>query len=143
MRLLSSLEWFCFIKKKDIKEAGVHECSYPLIYYTINDYESADLQLEINQNQFLCVELSVIIPTNDESEFNTTEKVKEISVSDDRTPFPLPKECFKIILFQGAVSAQSLFDVYSRKEGFYNNSRVEYLLMKGPHQKGQCQGLIS
>ena len=48
--------------RMDIKDAFTNEISFPLIYYSVNDYELEDLHLKIHENEYLCVELSVIAP---------------------------------------------------------------------------------
>jgi hypothetical protein len=140
----------------DVKDAIMNECSYPLVYYTINDFDNEDLHLLISPGEYLCAELSITIPKVPSSEAYTraTQLVSEISIQDNSDPFPLPPNYFKITLFQGAVSFKALCDVYQqkgiaaanqmksrwRKEGSSNISRTEYVLMRGPHGKGQCQG---
>ena len=88
--------------------------------------------------------------------------------SDDLSPFPTPPETIKIILFQGAVPFLSLMDVYAQKGLAAQNSmklswsrlnssslqnsqsctklkerRTEYIMMRGPKGKGQCQVAIT
>ena len=48
--------------RMDVKDASMNECSYPLVYYTVNDFESSSLQLPISQNEYLCVELCILLP---------------------------------------------------------------------------------
>ncbi|KAJ3211706.1 Fungalysin/Thermolysin Extracellular metalloproteinase 5 [Dinochytrium kinnereticum] len=155
--------------RMDIKDAFMNEISYPLVYYTVNDYESFDLHLEIKEREYLCVELSVTLP-NDPSRRDLADEVAAISLEDDSAPFPVPAGCNKIILFQGAVPFSSLLDIYQQKglaahnqrsswgklptpgapsggrprEGSMNggpplSERTEYIMMRGPHGKGQCQ----
>ncbi|KNC97540.1 uncharacterized protein SPPG_07015 [Spizellomyces punctatus DAOM BR117] len=160
--------------RMDVKDAFMNECSYPLVYYTVNDYESHDLHLSIREKEYLCVELSVIIPDESKSDrvrkWTTTsgaEAVAAISLDDDSAPFPVPRGCAKIVLFQGAVPYTSLLDIYQQKglaarnqlrlswkkltdggiQGRKGNDspppeRTEYIMMRGPHGKGQCQVAI-
>ncbi|KAG0373224.1 hypothetical protein BGX24_011975 [Mortierella sp. AD032] len=48
--------------RMDVKEESV-ECSWPLIYYVIDDFEDSFEQLMVRDNEYLCVELAVTIPT--------------------------------------------------------------------------------
>ncbi|KAL1921214.1 uncharacterized protein VTP21DRAFT_10930 [Calcarisporiella thermophila] len=45
----------------DMKESR-WECSYPLIYYVIDDYEDMFANLVVKEGEYLCVELAVTIP---------------------------------------------------------------------------------
>ncbi|RUO95791.1 hypothetical protein BC936DRAFT_143216 [Jimgerdemannia flammicorona] len=49
--------------RMDVKESSV-ECSYPLIYYVIDDYEDMFEQLVVMEGEYLCVELAVTIPND-------------------------------------------------------------------------------
>ncbi|KAJ3095019.1 hypothetical protein HDU97_007350 [Phlyctochytrium planicorne] len=153
--------------RMDIKDAFMNECSYPLVYYTVNDYESFDLHLEIREREYLCVELSIMIPKT-ESKRDLADELASISLDEDSTPFPVPADCHKVILFQGAVPFSSLLDIYQQKGLAAQNQRsswgklpsgngggngrgrdskddkmfgdrTEYIMMRGPHGKGQCQ----
>ncbi|KAJ3037340.1 hypothetical protein HDV00_001765 [Rhizophlyctis rosea] len=165
--------------RMDVKDAFMNECSYPLVYYTVNDYESNDLHLPIYEKEYLCVELSCILPADAATALaakNTPVDVN-IPVENDDSPFPVPEGHVKIILFQGAVPYASLLDVYQQKglaaqthlrlswsklagvDGSNNNLgsggtgstshddtlpiRTEYIMMRGPHGKGQCQVAIT
>lgn len=152
--------------RMDVKDAFMNECSFPLVYYTVNDYESHDLHLPITDKEYLCVELSAVLPTSPSASLADLE----ISVEADNTPFPTPPNHNKIILFQGAVPYSSLVDIYQHKgmaaqnqlklswsklanAGNYGNdrssenasppTRTEYIMMRGPHGKGQCQVAIA
>ncbi|KAF9540480.1 hypothetical protein EC957_004053 [Mortierella hygrophila] len=48
--------------RMDVKEESV-ECSWPLIYYVIDDFEDSFEQLMVRDNEYLCVELAVTVPT--------------------------------------------------------------------------------
>ncbi|KAJ3014260.1 hypothetical protein HKX48_005242 [Thoreauomyces humboldtii] len=175
--------------RMDVKDAFMNEPSYPAVYYTVNDYESHDLHLSIRENEYLCVELSVIMPadpaiaTRDGKKWSATtgtDHIASISVEDDPAPFPVPKDCLKIVIFQGAVPYTSLLDIYEQKGLAARNQlrgvgwkklaeqaahtaaghasgaggrkgdgpsplpeeRTEYIMMRGPHGKGQCQVAI-
>ncbi|KAJ3196668.1 hypothetical protein HK101_008122 [Irineochytrium annulatum] len=164
--------------RMDVKDAFMNECSYPLVYYTVNDYESYDLHLQIQEREYLCVELSAAIPIGSNAATATppAEAIAAISLADDPSPFPVPPSCAKIILFQGAVPYSSLLEIFQQKglaaqsqmrmswgklsgNGNGNASsggrvrdgsgttsppteRTEYIMMRGPHGKGQCQVAI-
>ncbi|KAJ3312982.1 hypothetical protein HDV04_002464 [Boothiomyces sp. JEL0838] len=147
--------------RMDVKDALMNECSYPLVYYTVNDFEMDSLHLQIGPGEYLCAELSVTIPNESTSEayVKATELVSKITLEEDTDPFPLPKNHQKVILFQGAVPFKSLSDVYMQKgvaaahqvkQGWGRladptlvGPRTEYILMRGPQGKGQCQGTIN
>ena len=134
--------------RMDVKDAVMNECSYPLVYYTINDFESDTLHLPIFPEEYLCVELSVVAPKDPDLHrySEATEKVASIPINENNDPFPTPRGFEKVVLFQGAVSFQALSTVYQQKgQGNIiseqsNRHRTEYIQMKGPHGNGQCQG---
>ncbi|KAJ3065812.1 DNA repair protein rad50 [Podochytrium sp. JEL0797] len=122
--------------RMDIKDAFMNEIAYPLVYYTVNDYESTDLHLHIQEREYLCVELCVLVPNSVDS--SAFEAAKEFdvddskpngggsggngshtnstmphppSVAEDSTPFPVPDGFKKVVLFQGAVPYTALLDV--------------------------------
>ncbi|KAJ3275945.1 hypothetical protein HDV01_006812 [Terramyces sp. JEL0728] len=143
--------------RMDVKDALMNECSYPLVYYTVNDFETDSLHLQIAPGEYLCAELSVTIPNESSSEayIKATELVSKITLEEDSDPFPLPRDHQKVILFQGAVPFKALSDVYMQKgvaaahqvkQGWGRladpnsaGTRTEYILMRGPQGKGQCQ----
>lgn len=155
--------------RMDVKDALMNECSYPLVYYTVNDFESLGLQLEINQNEYLCVELCILLPQKLGLDSDYTSMTRPQSAGeksnfndlDDLSPFPTPPDATKIILFQGAVPYLSLSDVYAQKSLAAQNSlklswsklnstpdtvkvkKTEYIMMRGPRGKGQCQVAIN
>jgi Uncharacterized conserved protein (DUF2045) len=146
--------------RMDAKDPATNECSYPLVYYTINDFEVENLHSILLPNDYLCAELSVTIPDNPTSAayIEATKLVSEITLDQDLDPFPLPPNYTKAILFQGAVSFKALSDVYQqkgiaalnqmrsgwgKKENVQSEPRTEYVLMRGPHGKGQCQGTLA
>jgi hypothetical protein len=123
----------------------------------VHDFEDAELHLLIKEKDYLCVELSVTIPLEPSSAgyHNATDAVKNISIEDDSSPFPIPPEYTKLVLFQGAVPFSNLLDTYHQK-GVYaesqrtrwsamtsNEPRKEYIIMRGPNGKGQCQVAIT
>ncbi|KAJ1547174.1 hypothetical protein HK405_006492, partial [Cladochytrium tenue] len=163
--------------RMDVKDAFMNECSYPLVFYTVNDYESHDLHLAIWEREYLCVELSVLAPVGsaggsgtgtgtgageEEDYQGAAEAVAAISLEDDSSPFPTPRGFAKVVLFQGAVPYAALLDIFLQKgqaghgllhhhhqqhhRGWGHSSaagvRTEYIMMRGPHGKGQCQVAI-
>lgn len=153
--------------RMDVKDALMNECSYPLVYYTVNDFESSNVQLEINQNEYLCVELCILLPqklglNSDFTSMTRSQSEKtNFNSTQDLSPFPTPPETTKIVLFQGAVPFVSLSDVYAQKSLAAQNSvklswsklnsnpeevkikKTEYIMMRGPRGKGQCQVAIT
>ncbi|KAJ3018922.1 UNVERIFIED_CONTAM: hypothetical protein HDU68_010922 [Siphonaria sp. JEL0065] len=123
--------------RMDVKDAFMNEIAYPLVYYTVNDYESTDLHLHIQEREYLCVELSVLVPSSvasslddlmngsggdalldenglrDSGSFNVDPNPP--SVKEDSTPFPVPDGFKKVVLFQGAVPYTALLDVFLQK----------------------------
>ena len=115
----------------------------------------------IHEKEYLCVELSIILPLEDSSLTSMTRPTSASQVpllNEDQTPFPTPPNSYKIVLFQGAVPYTSLLDVWTQK-GLMQNSlklawsrfaadkppeptqshqRTEYIMMRGPRGKGQC-----
>lgn len=157
--------------RMDVKDAFMNECSFPLVYYTVNDFESHALHLTICDKEYLCVELSLTIPDIQSSGAYAaaTDAVASISLQQDNSPFPLPTGHKKVVLFQGAVSYSSLLDIYMQKGIAAQNQlknawskmskqnqppmtdalpiqddgeHTEYIMMRGPHGKGQCQVAI-
>ena len=113
------------------------ECTYPHIYYSINDFESESLHLDIAESEYLCVELSVIF---DPSSPTTSYVTENIPVDIDDSPFPTPPNKEKIVLFKGAVSYNALLDVYAQKSTLRKKEdEGEYILMRGPEGKGQVR----
>ncbi|KAJ3247899.1 hypothetical protein HDU78_002652 [Chytriomyces hyalinus] len=111
--------------RMDVKDAFMNECAYPLVYYTVNDYESSDLHLHIQEKEYLCVELSVLVPeaSSDLAESpqshgymsNSSTMPLPPPVADNPTPFPVPEGFKKVVLFQGAVPYTALLDIFMQK----------------------------
>jgi hypothetical protein len=149
--------------RMDVKEAMMNEISFPIVYYTVNDYEADEVNLEIAQNEYLCVELSVLIPNHQTSDNykNASHFASLISLQEDHSPSPIPDGFEKIVLFHGAVAFSSLCQIYYEKglaaQNQMKNSwprlgpldtastlrrRKEFVMMKPPSGKGQCQVAI-
>ena len=188
-----------YTSKMDIKST-TNECAFPLVYYTVNDYDSNEPFLELAEKDHLCVELSVSVPSDssnlplvtigtdgnlpslnissdssnlqkavpsdssnlqnavpsDSSNLqNAAETIAKITIEENSEPFPLPEGYEKIVLFQGAIPYSSLLDIYmqkglaAQKQSRWGLSqpplpkRNEYILMRGPQGKGQCQVAIT
>ncbi|KAI9022547.1 hypothetical protein DFJ74DRAFT_669878 [Hyaloraphidium curvatum] len=149
-----------FKSNMQLKDTG-HEPSFPLVYYAVNNFEDANLHLDIQQNEWLCVELAAILPkdatigataVDEDSFYDLAEDASGLS-PDLYTPFPCPPWGTKIVFFQGAASFTALSQVFLEK--LSGNAlgkaqlalfgkgdeadRKEYIIMRGPRGKGQCE----
>ncbi|CAG8623042.1 12010_t:CDS:2 [Cetraspora pellucida] len=115
--------------RMDIKETSM-ECSYPVIYYVIDDYEEMFEHLIVSEGEYL---------RNRHRRSMTNE------------PFPQHNDT-KITLFQGAASYTALLDIYKQKTSSKQNRRfkmgpqtppTEYIMMRGPAGKGHAQVAIT
>nr|CAG8440774.1 10870_t:CDS:2 [Entrophospora candida] len=124
--------------RMDVKDSSM-ECSYPLIYYVIDDYEDMFENLIVSQDEYLCVD--------DDYYYNNSNRRRNNRQRRSMTNnlFPQQKDT-KVILFQGAASYTSLLDVYQQKADGKLNRRfkigpttppTEYVMMRGPHGKGE------
>jgi len=135
-----------------------HECSYPNMYYVLNNYEDEELQLPIEENEYLCVELAVLMPDNTEMVPLYDENYEAKKDSIESPPFGCPPNHTKVVLFQGSVSFKALFDAYVLKgmaslslsekitRNFMKTSpkiKTEYIMMRGPNGKGHCRVAIT
>ncbi|OUM65214.1 hypothetical protein PIROE2DRAFT_60197 [Piromyces sp. E2] len=135
-----------------------HECSYPNVYYMLNNFEDEELQLPIQENEYLCVELAVLIPDDTEMMPLYDENYESTNETIDSPPFGCPPNHTKIVLFQGSVSFKALFDAYVLKgmsslsfsekitRSFVKSSpkiKTEYIMMRGPNGKGHCRVAIT
>ncbi|KAF9348057.1 hypothetical protein BGX26_000491 [Mortierella sp. AD094] len=138
----------------DVKEATV-ECSWPLIYYVIDDYEDMFEQLLVRDNEYLCVELAVTLPSSaglgsgplspssptsrqlhrgmsQETHWNKISGNDGLQVG---KPFPMMSGrgsgggSDKITLFQGAAGFSNLLGIYQQKAA----SKVGRKFRFGPH----------
>ncbi|KAF9114381.1 hypothetical protein BGX27_011014 [Mortierella sp. AM989] len=138
----------------DVKEATV-ECSWPLIYYVIDDYEDMFEQLLVRDNEYLCVELAVTLPSPQGSGAGlgkghptspTSRHFRGMSHemhwnsprgndgSQVGKPFPsMPGRSGggsdKITLFQGAAGFSNLLGIYQQKAA----SKIGRKFKFGPH----------
>jgi hypothetical protein len=168
----------------------------------VNDFESSSLHLDVHENEYLCVELSIFLPSCSSPSSSSpaspdfTSVTQPVSLSPsppashhwssldrNNVPFPTPPNTEKIVLFQGAVPYAALQDVFTQKglqaqnalklswsrlngesnrprtfmsgqpgqptTGSSSSStsttkdRTEFIMMRGPKGKGQCQVAIS
>ncbi|CAG8537000.1 4683_t:CDS:2 [Dentiscutata erythropus] len=116
--------------RMDIKETSM-ECSYPVIYYVIDDYEEMFEHLIVSDGEYL---------RNSRHRKSMTNE-----------PFPQHNDT-KITLFQGAASYSALLDIYKQKTANKHNRRfkmgpqtppTEYIMMRGPGGKGHAQVAIT
>ncbi|KAG0210464.1 hypothetical protein BGX28_009274 [Mortierella sp. GBA30] len=146
--------------RMDVKEESV-ECSWPLIYYVIDDYEDMFEQLMVQDNEYLCVELAVTLPTA-RSRGSTMDPEARPTYANAHynqhdavqigRPFPsmVTRGGSKITLFQGAAGYHSLLGIYQQKAASKVGRRfklgphtvpTEFVMMRGPGGRGhaQCQ----
>lgn len=151
--------------RMDVKEESV-ECSWPLIYYVIDDYEDSFEQLMVRDNEYLCVELAVTIPSTSNfsgpgpgtmgssghRDHDNYPPWSHTSPTGDGPqlgrPFPSTSRTGKITLFQGAAGFQSLLGIYQQKSASKVGKRfklgphtvpTEFVMMRGPGGKGHAQ----
>ncbi|KAG0097439.1 hypothetical protein BGZ93_002745 [Podila epicladia] len=151
--------------RMDVKEESV-ECSWPLIYYVIDDYEDSFEQLMVRDNEYLCVELAVTIPSSSNfsgsgpgtmgssghRDQDNSQPWSPTSATGDGPqlgrPFPSTSRTGKITLFQGAAGFQSLLGIYQQKSASKVGKRfkmgphtvpTEFVMMRGPGGKGHAQ----
>ncbi|KAG0008244.1 hypothetical protein BGZ80_003659 [Entomortierella chlamydospora] len=138
----------------DVKEATV-ECSWPLIYYVIDDYEDMFEQLLVRDNEYLCVELAVTLPSSTgsgpQNPSSPTSRQLHRGMSQEThwnhvsgndglqvgKPFPMISGrgggssggSDKITLFQGAAGFSNLLGIYQQKA----SSKIGRKFKFGPH----------
>ncbi|KAJ1564521.1 hypothetical protein HK096_007564, partial [Nowakowskiella sp. JEL0078] len=117
--------------RMDVKDAFMNEMSFPLVYYTVNDYESFDLHVPIHEHEYLCAELCVLIPLSSDT---ASELPSPVDVAADNTPFPCPIGFRKVVVFQGAVPYAALQDIYLQKGMAVGNLKMGWnkLAARGP-----------
>lgn len=126
-------------RSSDRKDSG-HVCSWPDLYFSANGFDFDDEPLVLKEGEYLCVELSTMIPDSSPA---TIESKKSNQKS--------PQMVRKLILFQGAASYSSLRDIHKQKLATKQNRRfplrlntaaecpTEYIMMRGPSGKGCAQ----
>ncbi|CAG8633294.1 14208_t:CDS:2 [Acaulospora colombiana] len=122
--------------RMDIKESSM-ECSYPLIYYVIDDYEEMFEHLIVTQGEYLCVELAATITNKSDDD--------DLSDRDNESSDGYYNE-------SGAAPYSALVDIYKQKAAGKLNRRfkmgpvtppTEYVMMRGPSAKGHAQVAIT
>ncbi|RKO95266.1 hypothetical protein CAUPRSCDRAFT_13020 [Caulochytrium protostelioides] len=129
-------------KSRMDKDGMMNEISFPLMYYTVNDYDNRTLHLPIASRHYLCVELAVNLPRDEPAHpthlpelgdlgawlppgvrgagagptvSSPLESDHHVPVEVDDSPFPVPSSHTKIVLFQGAVPYSALLDIFHQK----------------------------
>ncbi|KAI9594649.1 hypothetical protein BDF19DRAFT_444412 [Syncephalis fuscata] len=148
------------------------ECSWPLIYYVVEDFEDAFEQLVVRDGEYLCVELSAMVPATT-SHYNNSSSDNNNNNNNNNTRFDASggtdaalsalngrrvsqdgNSNYKVTLFQGAASFAALMDNYKRKTAPKINRRfrlttgndpplTEFIMMRGPGGKGHAQVAIT
>ncbi|KAI8053710.1 hypothetical protein BDF22DRAFT_680855 [Syncephalis plumigaleata] len=147
------------------------ECSWPLIYYVVEDFEEAFEHLVVRDGEYLCVELSAMIPAitsnqhkrSDSGQEQQQQQQQGVSAalsalnsggSGGRRISHDGNNHYKVTLFQGAASYAALMDNYKRKTAPKLNRRfrivmgheaplTEFIMMRGPGGKGHAQVAIT
>ncbi|KAJ2007912.1 hypothetical protein GGI04_001104 [Coemansia thaxteri] len=149
------------------------ECSWPYIYYVIDDYEDMFEDMFIKKGEYLCVELSARIPVPgppDEPSLPPPQPhtgasfgcEKPVSyASQDGNVFSSMRSRLtsansatattKVVLFQGAASFSALIDNYVHRLSSKNMLHrlrkpaytPEFIMMRGPGGKGHAQVAIT
>ena len=112
-------------------------CSYPTIYFGIDDLEDAFEGFRVERDQVMCVELLLLNGGATHNVARSGEYLNSTSGNDH------------VVLFQGAVThgaLQSACQSKHRKALLYNNLNdtqlANTILMRGPHGKGLSQVAI-
>ncbi|KAJ2725347.1 hypothetical protein GGI07_001355 [Coemansia sp. Benny D115] len=144
------------------------ECSWPYIYYVIDDYEDMFEDMFIKKGEYLCVELSARIPVPEDphsapppsSKGDSGEKPVSVASQDGNvfnsvrsrlTSAASGTGTCKIVLFQGAASYSALIDNYVHRLSSKNmlhrlrkpTYTPEFIMMRGPGGKGHAQVAIT
>ncbi|KAG0346216.1 hypothetical protein BG004_002163 [Podila humilis] len=149
--------------RMDVKEESV-ECSWPLIYYVIDDYEDSFEQLMVRDNEFLCVELAVTVPGISDSRTGRSDidgggsdkqhwsPAPKSEGPQPGKPFPSSSKTGKVTLFQGAAGFKNLLQIYQQKSSSKVGKRfklgphtvpTEFVMMRGPGGRGHAQVAIT
>ncbi|KAJ1786870.1 hypothetical protein LPJ67_003398 [Coemansia sp. RSA 1938] len=149
------------------------ECSWPYIYYVIDDYEDMFEDMFVKKGEYLCVELSARIPVPNMPEdalatppsgpmsTNSEKPLSFASQNSNSNVFSSMRSRLnsaasgtgtcKVVLFQGAASFGALVDNYvhrlSSKNMLYRLRKPtytpEFIMMRGPGGKGHAQVAIT
>ncbi|KAJ1933123.1 hypothetical protein GGF37_006831, partial [Kickxella alabastrina] len=147
------------------------ECSWPYIYYVIDDYEDMFEDMFIKKGEYLCVELSARIPVPEDPLATAPKPMSKGVPSSSEKPVSMASQdgnvfnsvrsrltsaasgtgTCKIVLFQGAASFSALIDNYvlrlSSKNMLHRLRKPtytpEFIMMRGPGGKGHAQVAIT
>ncbi|KAJ2706781.1 hypothetical protein H4R19_004975, partial [Coemansia spiralis] len=149
--------------------ASPPECSWPHIYYVIDDYEEMFEDMFIKKGEYLCVELSARIPAPNMPDDARTPPSGPLSGASEKpvsqdgsvgvfnsvrsrlTSAASATGSCKIVLFQGAASFGALVDNYVHRLSSKNmlhrlrkpTYTPEFIMMRGPGGKGHAQVAIT
>ncbi|KAJ2795050.1 hypothetical protein H4R21_005269 [Coemansia helicoidea] len=149
--------------------ASPPECSWPHIYYVIDDYEDMFEDMFIKKGEYLCVELSARIPAPSGPDDPRTPPSGPLSGSSEKpasqdgsagvfnsvrsrlTSAASATGSCKIVLFQGAASFGALVDNYVHRLSSKNmlhrlrkpTYTPEFIMMRGPGGRGHAQVAIT
>ena len=127
-----------------------HEYSYsfPLIFFNVEDFEDAFSNLVINEQEYLCVELRVRLPSAQAGQPDRHVTIFQGAVSWDAinttfqkqtTPKSICACCWRRQRAPACPLTLTPCPVPSSPAG----ERVEYIMMRGPKSKGHCQVAVS
>ncbi|PVU87880.1 hypothetical protein BB559_005837 [Furculomyces boomerangus] len=127
--------------KRPKSYSGPPECSWPLIYFMVDDFEDFLEEIVLSQSEFLTVELSTFISTQpttktcinnnisktiskdkylNQPNFNISKTFISSKKNTDSEPKAPTISEKKIILFKGAASFESLLDTYNKQQNNIN-----------------------
>ncbi|PKK62581.1 hypothetical protein RhiirC2_759402 [Rhizophagus irregularis] len=112
--------------RMDVKETSM-ECSYPLIYYVIDDYEDMFEHLIVTDGEYLCVELAVTIPNKSDDDDDLSDRDNDSDDDYYGTSTNISRSSNRFRRFKmGPVTPPT-----------------EYIMMRGPGGKGHAQVAIT
>ncbi|KAJ9048211.1 hypothetical protein DSO57_1037297 [Entomophthora muscae] len=123
------------------------ECSYPLIYYAVEDHDDMFDQLIIGEGEHLCVELLCSLNSDADEDLPIQNNRTDLS-PETKTAYLGKRPNSTVSLFQGAATYNSLISVLTQKLALKpkrSKSSVqdpispEYIIMRGPEGKGHAQ----
>ncbi|KAJ2161629.1 hypothetical protein GGF46_001311 [Coemansia sp. RSA 552] len=148
------------------------ECSWPYIYYVIDDYEDMFEDMFVRKGEYLCVELSARVPVPNLPEDAAATPASGPMSGNSEKPISFASQnsstgmfnsvrsrltsasgtgTSKIVLFQGAASFGALVDNYVHRLSSKNmlhrlrkpTYTPEFVMMRGPGGKGHAQVAIT
>lgn len=113
------------------KKSSKNEITYPTLYFCVNDFEDVFEDVIVRETEYLCVELSMMIPMsaavataakpttsgdgNDYEDGTGGYDTDATNATTTTLPAQLPSEVVRVTLFQGAVPFSALLDVFQSK----------------------------